>query len=1022
MANYNGFRSTWTIQDGIINLQSTGIPYHSYGTASSLTATNQKYDISFKYRGGLNSRGRAKTIGEGVIGYMMNGVALYSPSTSTSAPIGYPLPPNGYKYNRSYAQSTNLNYSFNEDYAGGYTTPGLNGLGGIYHYQDSSFTNIWFTSLGSTTGTVGDAELSVIPYYSNTLLHPDGHSKILGWALDGYPIYGPYGYAGPKNPLNGIRTLNTGYKLKDSSYRTGITTDLKKFPMGIFVEDYEFVKGDLDKHNGRYCVTPDFPQGTYAYFVTVDSNLLPVYPYVIGNTFYGDVQIVTKTPINNDTQPQWQTPAGNLGSYVANTYVGINLLATPIKPATTITYTLISGSLPAGLTLDSTGVITGNPRVLAEATMFNFTVRATDEFNNFRDRSFYINIPGQEYPSFDTPTGNILYVMDSTWVSYQIQYTNTIPGNIVRVELLQGTLPPGLEINEDGLIRGYALPPKDAVTGAPLTATFDFSLMLLSSVGTNDIREFSITVQNQNQNKVPNTRIPAVLNNKPLTFDIANDIYYGYYTTGTNNYLGEIDSGDEFYFKILGHDFDGQSLYYEFANLPLGLVGNSVTGWITGNPTLNSKGLNEYSFKARVGKISNVGIYSQFVNFTFRVNNKVSTEISWISPESLGSISNGSISNLKLVATSIEKINYRLVDGNLPTNLSLLSTGEVVGRVPFQPDTTIVQPGDSTDYTFTVEAFSTMFPLVSSKKTFTLRVVQDFDTPVETAYFKATPSLEDRAIIKSLLTDTSLIPNSYLYRPEDPYYGKATDIKCAFAFGMDASSVTEYLASTNQNFYWKNITLGELKTAQARDENNNVIYEVVYSQIIDDLTNPAGTSVSKMVRWKTPISLQKGPWLVNNTYIYANWDFDKTYITSLTPEYIYQVYPNSLDNMQKQLSTVIPQNTSSDLLPLWMTSQQENGSTLGFTKAWVIAYTIPGKAEEIKNNINSNWQYKLNQINFRLDRFVVDKSATYDWNTDLAIPAWSTLPSGTPVPDPEDSKDFYVLFPRQTILPDSNQS
>jgi hypothetical protein len=100
-----------------------------------------------------------------------------------------------------------------------------------------------------------------------------------------------------------------------------------------------------------------------------------------------------------------------------------------------------------------------------------------------------------------------------------------------------------------------------------------------------------------------------------------------------------------------------------------------------------------------------------------------------------------------------------------------------------------------------------------------------------------------------------------------------------------------------------------------------------------------------------------------------------------------------------------------------MTSQQENGSTLGYTQAWVICYTLPGLATAIKDNINARWPYTLNQINFKIDRFSVDKSATYDFDNNLNPPAWTGLPSAQPVPDPLNSKDFYVLFPRQTILP-----
>ena len=81
----------------------------------------------------------------------------------------------------------------------------------------------------------------------------------------------------------------------------------------------------------------------------------------------------------------------------------------------------------------------------------------------------------------------------------------------------------------------------------------------------------------------------------------------------------------------------------------------------------------------------------------------------------------------------------------------------------------------------------------------------------------------------------------------------------------------------------------------------------------------------------------------------------------------------------------------------------------------------------IQYQIVNNWKTPyntnktLNQINFKIDRFTVDKSMTYDYDNSLVPPAWTALPSATPTPDPIDSKDFYVLFPRQTILPDQTE-
>jgi len=181
--------------------------------------------------------------------------------------------------------------------------------------------------------------------------------------------------------------------------------------------------------------------------------------------------------------------------------------------------------------------------------------------------------------------------------------------------------------------------------------------------------------------------------------------------------------------------------------------------------------------------------------------------------------------------------------------------------------------------------------------------------------------------------------------------------------------------------------------------------------------------VPSSIYWQVPIDLGLGPWYTSSTEIFTSYVelLHQKFYTSLTPGYARTLYPNSLYNMRNRVSSVLGQVYNSTLLPQWMTSQQVDGSTLGYTQAWVICYTLPGQAATIKTNIENNWPYTLNQINFNIDRFTVDKSITYNWENTLNPPAWTGLPSATPVPDPLNSKDFYVLFPRETILPDKTQ-
>lgn len=151
-----------------------------------------------------------------------------------------------------------------------------------------------------------DLDLNVVSTICN-LYDADGlyainssvHSPLLGYAYDGFPIYGAYGYANV-NGTGGIVRIKSSYQLASYSVRTNYPdgTDVDDgpavsatYPLGYFREDYQYVaqSGEdyLDEHNGRFCVTPEYPSGTYAYFCTVDENWNSAYPYAVGPTFYG---------------------------------------------------------------------------------------------------------------------------------------------------------------------------------------------------------------------------------------------------------------------------------------------------------------------------------------------------------------------------------------------------------------------------------------------------------------------------------------------------------------------------------------------------------------------------------------------------------------------------------------------------------------------------------------------------------------------------------------------------------------
>ena len=258
--------------------------------------------------------------------------------------------------------------------------------------------------------------------------------------------------------------------------------------------------------------------------------------------------------------------------------------------------------------------------------------------------------------------------------------------------------------------------------------------------------------------------------------------------------------------------------------------------------------------------------------------------------------------------------------------------------------------------------------VVSVFKTFTVRVRREYNKPYQNLEVQAMPPANDRVLIAELLDNQDIFVPDYIFRPTDPYFGKADRVIYQHAFGLDPDTQDRYVESLYLNHYWKELVLGSIETAQALDADGNVIYEVVYSRIVDDLVNNQGQSVGKIVNLSYPIiDPSDGS-------------------TELT-----QVYPNSLTNMRDQVIDVVGQISTK--LPLWMTSKQTDGRVLGFTPAWVMCYVNPGRARQIAYYIATQFGQQLNRVDFKVDRYVLDSEMSRNWNT--ATQRWTPAPSLT---------------------------
>src|SRR3984957_4706595 len=187
--------------------------------------------------------------------------------------------------------------------------------GGQYHYHANP------PALRYQLGDHVDFNSATKIYIESTNT-PAKHSPILAWTSDGFPVYGPYGYSISNDASSGIRRMISGYVLRNGQFGTdnlpvtgritipqwavrlfNVSSNQVGAPFtgihtnGCYMEDNDFLGDhgiapgtntyDLDEFNGRWCVTPEFPNGTYAYFVSINSNGTPVFPYNIGRGFYG---------------------------------------------------------------------------------------------------------------------------------------------------------------------------------------------------------------------------------------------------------------------------------------------------------------------------------------------------------------------------------------------------------------------------------------------------------------------------------------------------------------------------------------------------------------------------------------------------------------------------------------------------------------------------------------------------------------------------------------------------------------
>ncbi|MFM7544129.1 MAG: YHYH protein [Ignavibacteria bacterium] len=277
-----------------VYVSTNGIPTYPTGPfqdGNPSQAQSQNGIFRFPLKAVKNEGAPVKTT-MGNIGLFINGVALFDPrdgvswSNAQQRVLGGPIMGKGDGiWNRDAIVAERIGFDCSK---------GHPAMGNYHHHQNPSAFKLDKKVIYDVC-SLYDAE----GLYT---INPGVHSPLIGFAYDGFPVYGAYGFKNPDG-TGGLVRMQSGYRLRSISTRTHYAdgTDVTDgppvnttFPLGYFNEDYEFVShpGEedyLDVHNGRFCITPEYPNGTYAYFCTVDEQWNSAYPYAVGPTFNGSI-------------------------------------------------------------------------------------------------------------------------------------------------------------------------------------------------------------------------------------------------------------------------------------------------------------------------------------------------------------------------------------------------------------------------------------------------------------------------------------------------------------------------------------------------------------------------------------------------------------------------------------------------------------------------------------------------------------------------------------------------------------
>jgi len=628
---------------------------------------------------------------------------------------------------------------------------------------------------------------------------------------------------------------------------------------------------------------------------------------------------------------------------------------------------------------------------------YEFLVTVTDG-DSSSTRKFKIFVVGDDYFRADTvaiSAGEGVFTVDGTYVRAPIWVT-----------------PRNLGIRRANNYQTFKLDTYEALEVGPIVYSLDTVNPDISC------KSFSTSI---NENKIGRNLLRIrEASAKPQT---NNKIYLKDYITGadgtTYNVVNvQTISNTEYVltlFPALTVEVSNNKLirFGTASTLPLGMRIDQGTAEVFGVVPYQPAITKSYNFTVTATRFSDrEETASSKRTFTVQILGEVDSTMSWNTPPNLGSIGANYISNLAISASSTitnSVILYVVESGTLPPGLTLDLDGEIVGKVNqfggiSNPGILTLDGGDLTldnntttvdkSYTFTIQARD-ILSYSAISRTFTLSISTPNDRLYSNMYVRPFLKQSQRDLFREFITDSTIFDINAIYRPSDPSFGIQSDLKMLIFAGIETKMSAEVVGVVGRNHKPKKFKFGDVKKAVAKTPGtNDVVYEVVYIEVIDPLelgkthlptrifTAPSNT----LITVDQNNQFYKGPFNQDTQFFKPADPFsisvDSNSVFADDPETNVR-FPASVTIWRQRIRELGLKERN--YLPLWMrTIQTGQVQELDYVTAIPLCYCKPGTADNILLNIK-NRAFDFKQIDYVIDRYIIDSVTGYSADKYIAF-------------------------------------